>query len=465
MNRIRVRRRLLVPVLAAALALAAAAVPGGAAPRAGGDKCPLKALDRADQPVGITFWHSMPRANEETLIRLTDAFNASQDAVRVNLVNQTSYEDTVEKFRNALATGELPDVAQLPETFLQQAIDSQAILPIQACVDADDYDLSDFLPRVVDYYTVDDTLWALPFNVSNPVLYYDKAAFRSAGLDPEQPPATLEDVRAASEAIKASGYPAGFALKIDAFFFEQFLAKSGKPYVNNGNGRKERATEVQFDNKQGREFFTWMSEIVADGLAITNARTGASAIDNYLAIGNSQAAMTVDSIAGLGTIAQVLGSGQFSHVELGVAPMPGPTDKGGVLVGGAAFYITKDISPEKQAAAWEYAKFMDEAENVAEWSAGTGYIPIRESAVELPVLQQRWAEIPGFRIGYEQLLEGKNNLATAGPVIGDYLGVRVAVDEAVTRMLTDGKKPKPSLEDAKNESDAVIQDYNERVGA
>jgi sn-glycerol 3-phosphate transport system substrate-binding protein len=465
MNRIRVRRRLLVPVLAAALALAAAAVPGGAAPRAGGDKCPLKALDRADKPVEITFWHSMTRTNEATLIRLTDAFNASQEKVRVNLVNQTTYEDTVEKFRNALATGDVPDVAQLPETFLQQAIDSQAILPIQACVDADKYELSDYLPRVIEYYTVEDTLWALPFNVSNPILYYDKNAFRAAGLDPEQPPATLDDVRAASEAIKASGYPAGFALKIDAFFFEQFLAKSGKPYVNNGNGRNDRATEVEFDNRTGQEFFTWMSEMVADGLAVTNARSGASAIDNYLAIGNRQAAMTVDSIAGLGEIAQVLGSGQFSHVDLGVAPMPGPVGKGGVLVGGAAFYIMKETSDEKQAAAWEYAKFMSTPENIAEWAAGTGYIPIRESSVAMPVFQQRLADIPEFIIGYDQLKEGKNNLATAGPVIGDYLGVRVAVDEAVTRMLTDGKKPKPSLEDAKNESDAVIQDYNERVGA
>jgi sn-glycerol 3-phosphate transport system substrate-binding protein len=464
MNANRGRARLLVPVLAAALALAAVAVPGGAAPARGGDECPLKALDRADAPVEITYWHAMTRANEETLVRLTDAFNSSQDKVRVNLVNQTTYEDTVEKFRNALATGDVPDVAQLPETFLQQAIDSQAILPVQACVDADDYELSDYLPRVVDYYTVEDTLWALPFNVSNPVLYYDKNAFIAAGLDPEKPPETLEEVRTASEAITASGYPAGFALKIDAIFLEHFLAKSGKLFVDNGNGRKERASEVEFDNKAGREFFTWMSEMVADGLAVTNARSGASAIDNYLAIGNRQAAMTVDSIAGLGTIAQVLGSGQFAHVDLGVAPMPGPVDKGGVLVGGAAFYIMKDTSDAKQAAAWEYAKFMNEPENVAEWAAGTGYIPIRESSVELPVFQQRLSEIPEFIIGFDQLLEGKVNPATAGPVIGDYLGVRSAVDEEVTRMLSQGTNPKKALKDAKKSSDAVIQDYNERVG-
>src|SRR5688500_14869079 len=117
-------KRTLTVAAAAVMALGAFAIPGAAAPARGGDNCPLKALDNADGPVEITFWHAMTRANEETLIRLTDAFNSSQSQVRVSLVNQTTYEDTVEKFRNALATGDVPDVAQLPETFLQQAIDS-----------------------------------------------------------------------------------------------------------------------------------------------------------------------------------------------------------------------------------------------------------------------------------------------------------------------------------------------------
>jgi ABC-type glycerol-3-phosphate transport system substrate-binding protein len=108
---------------------------------------------------------------------------------------------------------------------------------------------------------------------------------------------------------------------------------------------------------------------------------------------------------------------------------------------------------------------MDEPENVAEWAAGTGYIPIRESAVDLPVFQERLSEIPEFIVGFDQLLEGKANAATAGPVIGDYLGVRRAVDDEVTRMLSEGKKPKAALKAAKKSSDAIIQDYNERVGA
>ena len=464
MTRTRTRTRVLVVALATTVAVTAAAVTAGAAPSRGEATCPLQALDKADKPVEIVFWHSMRRNLEETLVALTDQFNSSQDDVRVNLVNQIEYDDTLEKFRAGLSTGQLPDIVQFSENALQQAIDSQSILPAQACIDADDYDTSDFLPRVLEYYTVEGTQWAMPFNVSNPVLYYDKAAFRDAGLDPEQPPATLDEVRAYAEQIKANlGYPYGFALKIDAWFFEQLLAKDNLLYVDNGNGRKARAGAVQFDNKTGQDAFNWMAGMVADGLAVTNPRTGQAEINNYLAIGNREAAMTIDTTAALGTIAQILGSGDYAHVDLGVAPLPGSSE-GGVTVGGGSLYIVNQSSPAKQAAAWEYAKFLNEPEQVATWAGGTGYVPTRESAVELPAVQQRWAELPGFQVAYDQLLEGKNNLKTAGPVIGAFQAVRAVIEEQETAMLNDGKKAKAALRDAKEQSDAEIEDYNDRVG-
>jgi sn-glycerol 3-phosphate transport system substrate-binding protein len=453
----------LVAGLAAAFALGSASVGASAAPTRGEANCPLKALNRADKPVEITFWHSMTRVLEETLVALTDEFNSSQDDVRVSLVNQSSYEDTLSKFRAGLGAGELPDLVQLPETGLQQVIDSQAILPAQACIDADDFDMSEYLPRVIDYYTVEDTMWAMPFNVSQPILYYDRAIFEAAGLDPDSPPTTLDEVREYSEQIKANaGYPYGLALKIDAFFFEQLLGKDNVPYVNNGNGRKERASEVNFDNKAGLRAFKWMRDMVDDGLAVTNPRTGPNQINNYLALGNRQAAMTIDTTAGLGTVQQVLGQGDYAHVELGVGPMPGAS-KGGTIVGGGAMFLVNLSSDAKQAAAWEFAKFLNQPEQVAAWAAGTGYLPTREDAIELPVLQQRWDEFPQFRVGYDQLLAGKNTLASSGPVIGDYLGVREVIDEQETALLAGEKSPKKALNDAKSESDRVMKDYNDRV--
>jgi sn-glycerol 3-phosphate transport system substrate-binding protein len=251
-------------------------------------------------------------------------------------------------------------------------------------------------------------------------------------------------------------------LKLDPWYLEQWSALGGKAYVNNGNGRKSRATSTTFDNATGKEIFTFMNDMVRSGLARTNPAEGTNAVDNLLGIGNGNFAMTIDSSASLGTIQQVLSSGQYPNVELGVAPMPGPKGKGGVLVGGAANYIVSKSSPEKQAAAWQFAKFLNEPESQADWSVGTGYVPIRQSAANLSQVQQRWAEIPGFKVAYDQLVGGVANTATAGPVIGDYQGVRDAVLDSEQRMFG-GMSPSSALKQAKQDANAKIEEYNSRV--
>jgi sn-glycerol 3-phosphate transport system substrate-binding protein len=459
-------RRLTAAVAAAALALVGLSVSGAdALPAQSSGKCPLGALKNAkSKPVDITYWHSMNRASGETLQRLTDKFNSSQNDVQVNLVNQTSYEDTLNKFRAGLSSGDLPDLVQIEDTGLQQMIDTRAALPAQACVRADKYDLSDHLKRVVDYYSVKGQLWPMPFNVSNPVLYYNKKAFQSAGLDSNSPPKTLDEVKSAARKLKDSGAvgQAGFGLKLDRWHLEQWSAIGGKTFVNNGNGRKSRASTVTFDNATGKEIFTFLNDMVKSGLARTNAADGPEAVDNLLGIGNGNFGMTIDTSGALGSIQQVLSGGQYPNVELGVAPMPGPKGKGGVLVGGAANYIVNKSSPEKQAAAWQFAKFLNDPETQAEWSVGSGYVPIRKAAADQPSVQQQWAQNPAFKVSYDQLVAGVANTASAGPVIGDYQGVRDAVLDSEQQMFN-GMSPSAALKQARQDANAKIEEYNSRV--
>jgi len=459
----------LVAVLAGVLATSSLVLAGGSAQaavhRAALPKCPLAALKKAKKPVEITFWHSMARDNETTLQKLTDEFNSSQSDVHVKLVNQTTYRDTLDKYIAGLSTGDLPDLVQIEDTGLQQMIDTQSVLPAQSCVKADHYDLSDHIKRVTDYYTVKGTLWPMPFNVSNPIFLYNKKAFSKAGLDPNKPPSTFDEVIADAKKLKSSGAvsKAGMGLKLDAWHLEQWTAMAGKTYVNNGNGRKSRATAMTINNPAGVKVFTWLSDMVNGGLAITNPADGQSSFDNLLGIGNGLYGMTIDTSAVLGTVRSVLASGQYPNVDIGVGPMPGPTG-GGHLVGGAALYISNKSKPEKQAAAWEYAKFLNTSKAQVEWAVGTGYVPILTSAASSPEIKQLWASEPGYKVAYDQITNGVNNIATAGPVIGDYQGVRDAVLAAENSMFSDGVKPKAALKKAQQDADAAIQDYNSRVG-
>jgi sn-glycerol 3-phosphate transport system substrate-binding protein len=463
-----VRHRVGFALLAAAtLVLAACGDPlavGGTF--GGGTECPVDALDDADGTVEVTFWHSMARENEATLDKLVDGFNGSQDKVRVKAVFQGAYDDTLTKYRASTQGGARPDVVQIEDSALQTVIDSGTVLPLQACVDADDYSLDDNLPRALAYYSVDRTLYALPFNLSNPILYYNKIAFRDAGLDPNDPPATLAEVRRASQQIvRNTDVGTGLAFLGDPWFFEQWLATGGDLYVDNDNGRSERADSVVFDSAEGRETFEWLDSMVADGLA-SFVGTDTASIDHLLAIGNENAAMTISSTAALGTVSALLESGSFPNVELGVGPMPGfQSPDGGVTPGGAALYVVNSDDDEKLAASWEFLKYLNTPRAQAIWSAGTGYIPAGKKAAEQPIIQKLWAEQPGFKVAYDQLLAGPTNFATAGALYGNFQAVRDAVAAGVERMLSANTSADDALSGAADEVNSAIQSYNDRIGA
>ena len=469
--RARVGRRVASGVFAAALLSMMLAVPASArsADRAhaqSANACPVGAAKKAkNKPVQLTFWHAMNDVRETTLQKLTDQFNASQKDVQVKLVNQVSYESLFDKYKAGLGGGQLPDLAQLEDTSLQSAIDSQSVLPVGACVKADAYSLKDFIPRTVSYWTVGGQLIGMPFNVSNPLLYYNKQAFQKAGLDPEKPPSTLEQVKQASQKLVDAGVTTkGYSIKLDPWYLEQWLAKAGKAYVNHGNGRRSRATGSLLNTPTGIEVFSWLKDMVDSGLAVNTGKPEGN-IDNLFAIGNGNAAMTVDSSASLGGIIDTLASGQFPNVTIGVAPMPAPVGKGGVAVGGAALYIVKSIPKEKQDAAWQYIKYLVAPEQQATWAAATGYVPIRKSATRLPTIQQLWSEKPFFKVAYDQLVTGPNNVATAGPVIGPYQEIRDTVIDELTAMLTQGKSAKAAVKSAAAKGNSAIEEYNARVGA
>jgi sn-glycerol 3-phosphate transport system substrate-binding protein len=266
--------------------------------------------------------------------------------------------------------------------------------------------------------------------------------------------------------VDSGAAPYGIAIKTDSWIIEHWLAKAAQTLVDNGNGRDARATKATFDDEKGVELFTWIDQIVRSKLALS---TGTSDIDHYLAVANRTAAMTIDTSAALGTIDQILGGGEYREVELGTAPMPGPDDpEGGILVGGAANYIVSRSSEEKQAAAYEFAKYLADPQVQAEWAAATGYVPVRSSATTLEPLVTKWQEQPGYRIAYEQLLAGGVNDATAGPVIGPYgargSGVRGAIIDALTRMLNGDVAPADAVAEAAENSNAAITEYNARVG-
>lgn len=466
-------RRLTATLLATTLVLAACGGDDGSDEGAGApapepeeavdtSACPVDALADADGPVRIEFWHAMAAANGEVLEAMTQEYNASQDAVEVELVFTGSYDETFERFRTAAGGGELPTIVQLEETRIQAMIDSEAVVPVQSCVEAAGYDTSDHLQPVLDQFTVGDVLWPMPFNASNPVLYYNGDDFTEAGLDPASPPQTLDEVLETARVITESGAAAqGMAIELQPGYVEQLFAKAGEPIVDGDNGREERATEARLaDSPIGEEVYTWIDELIDGGYALNVGRNPSGA-DHLLAIAGGNAAMTIGTSAALGSVYDVLAGDPnlAAQVDVRVAPMPGPDD-GGVVVGGGALWLVEAASDVERAAAWDYLAWLNEPQQQATWHAGTGYIPIRRSAAELPEVQQLWADRPGFKVAFDQITGSGYELG--GPVIGGYDGFRDAIQLALEDMIASGTSPADAVAAADEAATEAIQDYNER---
>ena len=432
--------------------------------------CPVDALASASGPIEVLFWHGWTGETETAISALADAYNASQSTVRVKLEPQGSYDETFDKYIQS-GQDSRPDLVGFPEYYVQQTIDSDSVIPIGACIEADGFDTSGFRPSVLETYNVAGVQWAMPFNLSNPVLYYNRSMFAAAGLDPDQPPLSLDDLREYSQAIVDSG-AASYGIAIDSGYsafggwvIEQWLANAGELYADNENGHLAPATEVLYDGPVGVELLTYAQKMVQDGLAFY-VGGNAGGQDNYLKLADraEPAAMTVGSSATLATVKAAVDGGLIPGItaaDIGVGPLPSPTGMPTSLVGGASLYVMADHGDETAAAAWDFVKYLVSAESQSQWAAATGYIPIREDAVALEPLAGKYVEDPRFKVAYDQFLGTPDHPAMRNPILGPQREVRVATARAVAVIL-EGGDVQSALSDAKAQSDALIAEYNAR---
>ncbi|HJX62083.1 MAG TPA: ABC transporter substrate-binding protein [Dehalococcoidia bacterium] len=421
------------------------------------------------EPVEITMWHTEVAANLDAMQALTRRYNDSQNEVRVKLAFQGEVNEEMTKLVASLGSGQLPHLVYINEGHSQRLIDTGAIAPVQEFIDRDKYDLSDLDKRAVKYYTAEGKLWAMPFAMIIPMLFYNKVTFRDVGLDPEKPPTDLEEMRQFSEKMlerDAHGNltRSGVAIDINDWHLNLMLQEHGDLFANNDNGRAGRATEVLFNGPTGQAFFQWWHDMVDEGLALNVGRNPTYA-DAVLAVATGRAGMTFASSAHLRSVVDLLELGlEGGEWDLGVANepgVPGGTRLPGIY--GRALWILKSNPQEEQEAAWKFIQWLMEPEQQAEWYAGSGYLPVSISAYELPAAKEIEAKYPQFKIAADLYLASSTTSAPLGPLLGPHLEVAEIIVRAGEEMLVGDKDPIDALDDAAEEANGVLEDYNRRV--
>ncbi|MFX3651002.1 MAG: ABC transporter substrate-binding protein [Paenibacillus sp.] len=411
----------------------------------------------AAETTQLTWWHSMSGAGEKAINQLASDFNASHPDIQVKPIYQGKYDESLNKLKASMGSDSGPDIIQVYEIGSKFMIDSGMITPVQQFIDKDQFDLSQLEPNIIRYYTIDGKLNAMPFNTSNPILYYNKDMFKAAGLDPENPPKTYEEFEQAAKALAKDGKP-GASMAIYGWFMEQFFANQNADYVNNGNGRTEAATESLLNSEAGVKTLTWWKKMIDEK---TLSNLGRSTDDTTAAFTAQQIGMTLDSTAGLRKIVE--GSGGKFELGTGFLPRPADAKEGGVVVGGASLYIMNNKSEAQQQAAWEFIKYLATPEVQANWSVATGYFPITTAAYNEQVLKDNMAKYPQFQTAVDQLHASADSTATSGALMGVFPEARQLVEGAIETVLNGQGTPQEALDAAAKQITDKIAQYNSTV--
>jgi sn-glycerol 3-phosphate transport system substrate-binding protein len=481
------RRGLAVAAAAALVALACSDPPtansAGDQAATGPDglpECPIDALDGASGPITIDLWYGgLAGAAKTTMDDMVARFNQSQGDVVINASDQgTAYEEVYRAFESAASAAggkQLPDIVYLEDTQLASLADSGLVLPAQACMDAAGYDPTDLEAAARAKYSIGGVLYPGYMNVSTPVLYFNKAHFVKAGLDPAHPPQTLEEVSQAAEKIKAAGIaPKPFAMKTDRWYFDTWLGGIGDDIVNNGNGRNGEATRATFATPEATKLLEFLKKMDDEGLLNAFANTE-GAIDDYLALVTEQSSMVIETSTAATTVRDAL-NGQITAAQAGVdfdasvvdssrlvpgtGPFPGIDAGGQVFASGGAFYMLNSSKPAEQAAAWRFMDFMLQPENAAVWHTSGSYLPVVKAVTDLPQVQAFWRDdLAGVLLqpGVEQFAHADPDLP--GPLIGPYSDEATAVQGAMDGVLFTGQKPEAALDDAQTTVTAALERY------
>ena len=374
------------------------------------------------QPVGedLTAWHAMGGELGETLDQIATDFE-DETGIAANMEFQESYENVLTNLLAAFESGSVPDMAQVDSLFAKQVLDTDQVQPVEEIM-PEDFDADAFLKNVSDFFVIDDQLASLPFNNSNAIMYYNRDAFEAAGLDPDDPPTTLAEVRAASEQLVDEGVTNfGITWPNHVWFVEHWYSFEGELMTDAENGHAGDPSEFRTPDAIV-DFYDWWKGMADDGL-YTNP--------GIEAWGEATSLFTEQESAMLLTSTAFVTGAQSAAKDFEVdnAPYPSISEtRAGPVIGGASFYVPAGLSDERYDDIGQLLQFIARPETQIDWHQGTGYYPNNRNALEQLRSEGFYEENPMFETAIEQLQAADtDNPATKRILLGPARSVQTTI--------------------------------------
>ncbi|MCM5555224.1 ABC transporter substrate-binding protein [Pleomorphomonas sp. NRK KF1] len=403
------------------------------------------AFPAAAKDVSLTMYYPVSVGGPLTKVidGMIDGFETEHPGIKVEAVYAGNYDDTRVRALSAIKSGQPAQLSVLFSIDAYDLMEQDLIVPFDdvAKTDADKEWLKSFYPALMANGQIEGKTWGIPFQRSTIVMYYNKDMFREAGLDPEKPPKTWDELVTDAKAlakdgrygimVPSTGYP--------YWMLQCFAIQNGKELMN------KDGTEVYFDDPA-----------VVDGLDFWRSLTTEHKVspDGLVEWGTLRQAFVQGQTAMMwhttGNLTAVKNEAKF---DFGVAELPAHKQPGSPT-GGGNFYLFKNASDDERAAALDLIKYMTAPERAAEWSVATGYVGTSPAAYDTPALKT-------YGEGFPQALVARDQLKVAIAEFSTWqtAQVREALNNAVQAALTGTKTPEEALKDAQATADRLLKPY------
>ncbi len=409
-----------------------------------GPALPARAVD-------ITFYY--PVAVSGPLSQLIEAlaadFKKANPGITVHPVYSGNYGETLTKALTANRSGKPPQLAVFAASDMYTLLDEDAVVAADDLIKTPEQKqwLAGFFPAFLQNGTDGGKTYGIPFQRSTQLLYWNKDAFRAAGLDPEHAPATWDELVAAGQKLTrrdASGNVSQWGLMIPSgvtshWFYQGVATPNGVRPMNPAGTETYLASPASIEALQFMGDLSHKHRIMPEGVIDTG-----TAPTDFIA---GRTAMMYHST---GNLSNVKANAKFAF---GTAMLPAKTQRGSPT-GGGSIFIFKKSSPEELDATIKFVVWLTSADQAARWSIGTGYVAPRQDAWDTQAMRDYASAFPPALVPRDQL-----QYSTAEFSTHDGSRTTKALEDAIEAVVTGTATAQAALQRAQAECERILRPF------
>jgi sn-glycerol 3-phosphate transport system substrate-binding protein len=392
----------------------------------------------------IQWWHSMTAVNGEWVNDLAKDFNASQTQYKIVPTYKGSYADSMTAAVAAFRAGNAPHILQVFEVGTATMMASKgAIVPVgKVMKDAGEkFDPKAYISAVAGYYTAPNgQMLSFPFNSSTTVFYFNKDAFKAAGIDTSKAPSTWPEVALAAAKLKASGHQCPISIAWQGWTqLESFSTWHNVEFATKGNGLGGLDARMKINSPLHVRHIENLANMAKQGLFVYKGRANTPEASFI----SGECAMMTTSSGFYGNVAK---NAKFAW---GLAPLPYYPDVPGApqntVIGGASLWVMSGKKAEEYKGIAKFFSFISRPEVQSASHKRTGYLPVTMAAFELTEKSGFYKQNPGTDVAVNQMVR-KTTDKSRGIRLGNYVQIRTIEDEELEQVWGGKKSAKEALD-------------------